>query len=94
MITYKAMYRFLDEGVHAEVLDYPGVITCGKDLESTRRLLAGALLDMAETDLIEGHPLPKVDPSQSDPDADLEEPIHLVLKASFHVDVVPQDSVP
>jgi hypothetical protein len=23
MLTYKAMYKFLDEGVHAEVLDFP-----------------------------------------------------------------------
>ena len=27
MLTYKAMYKLLDEGVHAEVLDFPGVIT-------------------------------------------------------------------
>ena len=26
MLTYKAMYKYLDEGVHAEVLDFPGVI--------------------------------------------------------------------
>ena len=33
MLTYKAMYKLLDKGVHAEVLDFPGVITCGKDIE-------------------------------------------------------------
>ncbi len=27
MLTFKAMYKFLDEGVHAEVPDFPGVIT-------------------------------------------------------------------
>ena len=27
MLTYKAMYKFLDQGVHAEVLDFPGTIT-------------------------------------------------------------------
>ena len=27
MLTYKAAYQFLDKGVHAHVLDYPGAIT-------------------------------------------------------------------
>jgi hypothetical protein len=29
MLTYKAMYKYLDEGIHGEVLDFPGVITWG-----------------------------------------------------------------
>ncbi|MFQ6090428.1 MAG: type II toxin-antitoxin system HicB family antitoxin [Candidatus Bipolaricaulia bacterium] len=58
MLTYKAMYKYLDEGVHGEVLDFPGVTTCGTDLEETRRLLASALVDMAETYLLRGEPLP------------------------------------
>jgi len=36
MLTYKAMYKTLDEGVHAEVLDFPGVITCGATLDEAR----------------------------------------------------------
>ena len=47
MLTYKAAFQFLDEGVHAHVLDFPGAITCGPDLAETRRLLASALLDLA-----------------------------------------------
>ena len=39
MLTYEAMYKLLDEGVHAEVLDFPGVIIYGKNLEETQRLL-------------------------------------------------------
>lgn len=39
MLTYKAMFKFLKEGVHGEVLDFPGVITCGADLKETRHLL-------------------------------------------------------
>jgi len=77
MLTYKAMYKYLDEGVHGEVLDFPGAITCGADLEETRRLLASALVDMAETNLLHGEPLPQPDPNCTDPDADLEEPIVL-----------------
>jgi len=40
MLTYKAMYKFLDQGIHAEVLDFPGTITLGTTLEEARRLLA------------------------------------------------------
>jgi predicted RNase H-like HicB family nuclease len=78
MLTYKAMYKYLDDNVHAEVLDFPGVISCGVDLEEARRLLASALVDMAETNLLHGEALPLPDPDATDPDADLEEPIHLL----------------
>jgi predicted RNase H-like HicB family nuclease len=77
MLTYKAMYKFLDQGVHAEVLDFPGAITFGRNLEEARRMLASALVDMAETNLLRGEPLPSPNPSSTDPEADLEEPIHL-----------------
>jgi predicted RNase H-like HicB family nuclease len=93
MLTYKAMYKFLDQGVHAEVLDFPGTITFGENLEDARRSLASALVDMAETSLLRGEPLPQPDPLCADPEADLEEPIHLLLTAASHVRVVPQASV-
>ncbi|MBM3239597.1 type II toxin-antitoxin system HicB family antitoxin [Candidatus Poribacteria bacterium] len=93
MLTYKAMYKYLDEGVHAEVLDFPGVITWGKDLEEARRLLASALVDMAETNLLQSEPLPRPVPTCTDLDADLEEPIHLLLKAASRVALVPQEAV-
>lgn len=85
MLTYKAMYKFLDEGVHAEVLDFPGALSCGRDLEQARELLAGALVDMAETLLLQGEALPVPDPQATHSDADLEEPIHLLLSASTRV---------
>jgi hypothetical protein len=44
MITYKAMYKFLPDGIHAEVLDFPGVVSFAKTLEEARRLLASALV--------------------------------------------------
>ncbi len=89
MITYKAAYKFMDDGVHGEVLDFPGVITCGKDLDDARRLLASALVDMAETALQLGEALPRPDASVTDPEIDLEEPLHLVLKAATRVEIVP-----
>jgi len=90
MLTYKAMYKFLDDGVHGEVLDFPGAITCGKDLTETRRLLASALVDMAETTLLEGESLPVPNPSITDEESDLEEPIHLILNASSQIKIVPE----
>jgi predicted RNase H-like HicB family nuclease len=94
MLTYKAMFKFVEGGVHAEVLDFPGAITCGADLEDARRRLAGALVDMAETNLLLGEPLPRPDPACTDPDADLEEPIHLLLTAASRVVLVPQPAAP
>ncbi|MEM8963266.1 MAG: hypothetical protein AAGD38_17405 [Acidobacteriota bacterium] len=92
MITYKAMYKETDGGIHAEVLDFPGVLTCGRDLDEARHLLAGALVDMAETYWLEGDSLPHPDPERTDPDADLEEPIHLILKATSRIVTSPDES--
>jgi predicted RNase H-like HicB family nuclease len=92
MFTYKAMYKYLDEGVHAEVLDFPGTISFAKSLEAARRLLASALVEMAETNLLHGEPLPSPDPMVSDPDADIEEPIHLLLTAVSRLALVPDDA--
>jgi predicted RNase H-like HicB family nuclease len=82
------MYKFLDEGVHAEVLDFPGAISFGKDFEDARRMLSSALVDMAETNLSLGEPLPQPNPAVTDAEADIEEPIHLLLSAAAHVAVV------
>jgi len=85
MLTYKAMYRFFNGGVHAEALDFPGVITCADNLPEARRLLAEALVDMAETCLLLGEPLPRPDARCTDPDADLEGPVHWLLTADPHL---------
>ncbi len=85
MLTYKAMYRTVEGGVHAEVLDFPGVITSAPDIESARRMLGGALVDMAETSLLRGEPLLTPDPGVTDPEADLKEPIHLLLQAASRI---------
>ena len=92
MWTYKAMYKFVDPQVHAEVLDFPGVITCGHSLDEARRLLSSALVDMAEICLENGEPLPTPDPLITHPEADLEEPIHLLLTASQRVELVAADA--
>ncbi|MGH9947042.1 MAG: type II toxin-antitoxin system HicB family antitoxin [Pyrinomonadaceae bacterium] len=90
MLSYRSAYKFLPDGVHGEVLDFPGTLTCGKDIEEARKLLAGALVDMAETNLMLGEPLPTPDPTASDAGADIVEPIHLILNASAKFTVVPE----
>ena len=94
MLAYKAMYKMIDEGVHAEVMDFPGAIAFGTDMDEARRMLTSALVDMAETNFLHGEPLPTPDPSCSDPEADLEEPIYLLLSATTRVAQVAQGAHP
>jgi len=88
MLTYKAMFKFVEGGVHGEILDFPGVITCGSDLDEVRRLLSSALVDMAETRLLQGESLPFPNPLVTDPEADVDEPIYLLLSAASRVTLV------
>ncbi|HKP68489.1 MAG TPA: hypothetical protein VJV05_04345 [Pyrinomonadaceae bacterium] len=90
MLVYKASYKKLDDGIHGEVVDFPGVITCGSNSTETRRLLAGALVDMAETNIMLGEALPTPNPLLKDVDADFDEPIHLILRAATEVTIRPR----
>jgi predicted RNase H-like HicB family nuclease len=87
MLTYIAAYKLIDEVYLGEVLDFPGTISFGNTLDEARRNLAGALHDMAETNLLRGEALPLPDASRSDPEADLEEPIHLALQTGQYVSI-------
>jgi predicted RNase H-like HicB family nuclease len=93
MLRYKAGYKFVDGGVHAQVLDFPAAITCAADLTEARRLLTIALLDVAETRLELGEPLPVPNPNATDPEMDFEEPIFLHLTASSEVEEKPAGEV-
>jgi predicted RNase H-like HicB family nuclease len=84
------MYKVVSGGVHGEVLDFPGVITSGRDIDEARELLGGALVDMAETNLLIGDSLPIPDPDATTDEGDLVEPIHLILNASSRYAVVPE----
>jgi predicted RNase H-like HicB family nuclease len=79
MVRYKAGYKFIDGAVHAQVLDFPAVISCGQDLDEARRMLASALIDLAETRFKLGQSLPWPDPPASDPEMDMQEPIRLEI---------------
>jgi hypothetical protein len=45
MLTYEAMYKYLDENVHAEVLDFQASSPVVRIWKRPRRLLASALAD-------------------------------------------------
>ena len=94
MLTYKAMYKFVDGGVHAEVLDFPGTISFGDNLGEARRNLSDALVDMAETNISLGEALPVPNSQLTNTEADIEEPIHLLLTAASQVTIVPETAVP
>jgi hypothetical protein len=89
MLQYKAGYKFVDGGVHAQVLDFPAAISCGTDLDDARRMLGFALVEVAETLIGQGKALPRPEPAVSDPDMDLEEPIFLHLLVSSEVSEEP-----
>ncbi len=89
MLGYKAGYKFVEGGVHAQVLDFPAAITCGNDLAEARQLLAVALVDVAEALLELGQPLPVPNPLLSDVEMDIEEPIYLHLRSSSAVQALP-----
>jgi predicted RNase H-like HicB family nuclease len=80
MLTYKASYKEADGVMLGEVLDFPGTIAYGHTLDEARVHLASALRDMAETNLLKGEPLPLPNLSATREDADLEEPVYLVLQ--------------
>jgi hypothetical protein len=85
MLQYKAGYKFVEGGVHAQVLDFPAAISCGADLDEARRMLGLALVDVGEAYFSLGQALPKPNPTVTDPEMDLEEPIFLHLLASSEV---------
>ena len=89
MITYKAMFKFVEGGVHTQVLDFPGVISWGDDLVEARRMVASALEDIAETLILMGRPLPLPNPALNDPEADIQEPVYLLITGASQVVTVP-----
>ncbi len=93
MLRYKAGYKYVGTGVHAQVLDFPAAITWAQDLDGARRLLGVALVDVAEAAVESGQTLPVPDPEVFDAEMDIEEPIYLHLRASAGIREVPTRAV-
>lgn len=91
MLTYKAAYYFDEDGVSVQALDFPAVLSCGKDLDEARKMIRSALVDVTEYMLDKGEPLPIPDPSVTDPEADLEEPLYLLIQAASQISIIPQE---
>ena len=89
VVRYKAGYKYVEGGVHAQVLDFPEAISFGADLDEARRMLASALLDVAQTRLELGEALPRPNALATDAEMDLEEPIYLHLSVSSAVSIGP-----
>lgn len=71
------------------MLDFPAAITWGADLDEARRALVVALVDVAEAAIESGQPFPVPDPTVTNPEMDVEEPVYLHLTASSEVREVP-----
>ncbi len=60
MLEYHAEYYEGKDGwVIAAVVDYPGVLSQGRDLKQAQAMIRDALRVMAAVDIEEGRPLPK-----------------------------------
>ncbi len=82
MLEYHAAYFEIEDGWYmAQVLDFPGVVTQGKNLREARRMLRSALQDMAEWYMKDGLALPKPRKTARDKNAMVSEPIRLRVKA-------------
>lgn len=81
MLEYHAAYYPVEDGWYmARLLDFPGVITQGKTLQSARRMLRSALREMAEWYLEDGQSFPAPNPRAKDQSAELQEKIRLGIR--------------
>ena len=83
MLEYHAAFFPIEDGWYlAEVLDFPGVITQGKNLDDARHMIRDALKLMAECYLEDGKPLPRPNPRARNKKAQVVETICLALKVT------------
>jgi predicted RNase H-like HicB family nuclease len=81
MLEYHAAYYLIEDGWYmAKVLDFPGVVTQGKTLNSARRMLRDALRELALWNLEEGKPFPRPNPKARDRRAAVLESIRLTVR--------------
>lgn len=89
---YKAIYIELPGGTfQGEVLDFPGVIMCDKDLDKVRRLLRDELVDRVEKNLSVSKALPIPNSTLTVGKLHLEETICLILTTSTKAQVVAEN---
>jgi predicted RNase H-like HicB family nuclease len=81
MLEYHAVYFPIEDGWYmAQVLDYPGVISQGKTLQSARRMIRDALRGMVEWDMEDGRPFPRPNPRAKDKKAEFAETLRVRVR--------------
>jgi predicted RNase H-like HicB family nuclease len=82
MLKYHAAYYPIEDGwFMARVLDFPGVVSQGRNLDHARKMIKDALCLMAEHKLEKGESLPRPNPRARDKKAILFEVIGLKVGA-------------
>lgn len=83
MLEYHAAFYRIEDGWYmVRVLDFPGTITQGRDLEDARFMIRDALRLMAECTLERGESLPRPNPRAKDKKAERIEPLRLAVRVS------------
>ncbi len=83
MLEYHAAYYPIEDGYYfVKLLDFPGVITQGKNLDNARYMIRDALKLMAEHFLEGGRSLPPPNPRARDKKAELIEPVYLSVRVT------------
>jgi predicted RNase H-like HicB family nuclease len=81
-MEYHAAYYPIEDGWFlVRVLDFPGVLSQGRDLDHARRMIKDALCLMAEHKLEQGESLPRPNPRARDKKATRVEAIKLRIRA-------------
>ena len=81
MLEYHAAYyKQASAWYVVELLDFPGVLSQGKTLKSTRGMIRDALKLMAECYVEEGKPLPRPNVRAKARKADYTEPVALSIR--------------
>jgi predicted RNase H-like HicB family nuclease len=84
MLEYHAAYYQIEDGWYmAKVLDFPGVVTQGRTLNSARGMVRDALRGMAEWYMEKGQPFPRPNPRARDKKAEHLENIRLRVQVQI-----------
>lgn len=84
MLEYHSAYYPIEDGwFMVRVLDFPGVISQGKNMEHARKMIRDAICLMAEHKLEQGETLPRPNPRARDKKAVLQEVINLKISAKI-----------
>jgi predicted RNase H-like HicB family nuclease len=78
MLEYHAAYYKEESGWYVvRLIDFPGVLSQGRTLQSARRMIRDALQSMADWYMEDGQPMPKPNPRARDKHADHTETVRL-----------------